>query len=237
MTPLSDLVKICDLLHINFDLVTNVYNFGSHVHGTATIDSDFDLMIVGNIKQRQLIFKKPRDPYFAEYQLYNINLDEKKYDITIYSNENFELMIKQNFMIIIESLFNKAKFIPINKIDYKQIYITKYMNDPSIRRALQNELNYSLFCYKKYTQNLLSDNLDSFWVVKKLFNALRYHESCLQLLQDREIYDVTKLNNVKNTITQLHSANTPIKEIYDYIYDLINIYNSKIKTVIGDILL
>ena len=127
-------------------------------------------------------------------------------------------------MIIIESLFNDSKFIPINLIDYKQKYLAKYINNQSVLDALRNELTYSTLCYKKYKKKLLNDDLDDKWVAKKLFNALRYHESGLQLLRDKEISDVGKLNYIKHEIISMQINNKSIDEIYNYINSLIQEY-------------
>ena len=58
-TSSKDLLKIYHLLNIDVADVTNVYNFGSHVHGTATPSSDYDILIVGKFSQKPLKFKNP----------------------------------------------------------------------------------------------------------------------------------------------------------------------------------
>ena len=71
-------------------------------------------------------------------------------------------------MFVVESLFNPTEFIPINKIDYKHIYLNKYYDSETIKKAISNELNYSLNCIDLYKKNLLKSKLDDKWVIKKI---------------------------------------------------------------------
>ena len=90
-----------------------------------------------------------------------------------------------------------------------------------IDRALKNELGYSLQAYKRFKQHKLHEQLDKRWVSKKLYNALRYHDTCLQLLEKRTIYDFGRMNYVKIEINRMLSNMESLENVFEYIYEMI----------------
>lgn len=224
LVPHDVLQEIFKQIHINAKLVTNVYNYGSRVHRSASPTSDYDILIVGDFKQESLKFKDVEYPYFHKYSLDTLDIADKKYDIVVYSNDNFEQLIKYQYMLVIESLFNAPEFIPINKIDYKEIYLNKYFDVGLIKFAVATELVYSLNCNKRYKNKRLPRHLDDKWVEKKLFNAIRYHDTAIELITTKNISDFTRLNNVKEIIIHMQLEGKPYEFIYGHLNNLVDTY-------------
>lgn len=108
------------------------------------------------------------------------------------------------------------------------MYLEKHYNRESIINTLRIELNYSLFCNKKFIKGLLMEGLDGNWVIKKLFNSLRYHDTAKQLIHYQNIYDFTRMNNTKKIIREKMESNEEISKIHDFIY-------SKIKELLKEL--
>jgi len=155
LTPETDLNEIFKKMNLDPNRVTNVYNHGSRVHGYATETSDYDILIVANVKQKKLKFKKNfKEVYFHTFDLNTYQINDKQYDVVMYSSKNFKKIIKRNFLNVIECFFNMPEFIPVNKIDYKKIYLEKYYDKNLIGLAIISELEYSLYCVDRYKINI-----------------------------------------------------------------------------------
>lgn len=174
-TPLEDIKNICEFLSLDFTQITNVYNYGSQTLGNETPSSDYDIVIVGKFVQEPLKFKLSEHPYFYDFEMKKFETGGRLYDVIWHSNENFEKLLEVNFLMFVEALFNETKYHQINKIDYKKIYIEKYYSVINLKTALTHEHGYSYGVYKKLKQNKLNYGLDGKWVIKKLYNSLRYH--------------------------------------------------------------
>ena len=204
-TPIEDIYKICETLNLDKDQITNVYNYGSHTLGNETPLSDYDILIVGNFKQDPLSFKLKNDPYFYEFEMKKYEIGGRLYDIIWHSNENFEHLLELNFLMFVEAIFNDDKFHQVNKIDYKQMYIDKYYSVASLRKALTHEHGYSYGVYKKLKQKKLSFGLDGKWVIKKLYNCLRYYTTVSGLITnvcDNGIFEFRTFGKELNTFKQ-----------------------------------
>lgn len=81
-------------LKLNDDDITNIYNYGSWVYGTNHEKSDRDFLFVMKTrdlkKRKRLRFHEDFD-YFHNFHLERL----PKYDITIHSCENFEILLKK----------------------------------------------------------------------------------------------------------------------------------------------
>lgn len=174
-TPLEDISEICNVLNLDYNKVTNVYNYGSHTLGNQTLTSDFDILIVGDFEQEPLHFKLKNDPYFYDFEMKKHEMGGRLYDIIWHSNENFEKLLELNFLMFVEAVFNDSKYHQINKVDYKKMYIDKFYSIDRLRKSLVNEHGYSYGVYKKFRHKKLNYGLDGKWVIKKLYNALRYY--------------------------------------------------------------
>lgn len=163
LTSKEELYDIFETINIDPILVTNVYNYGSRVHKSASVLSDYDILVVANIKQPPLQFIKKNKPYFHKFDVTTLQINDKTYDIVLYSNENFELLINCHFMLVVESLFNPKEFIPINKIDYKKIYLDKYYSINKIKSAIYYEYGYSLNCIGRYKNGKLRADFNDRW--------------------------------------------------------------------------
>lgn len=175
LTPISHIQQICGELGIDFDKITNVYNYGSHVQGNNTPNSDYDLVIVGNFDQKLIEFKKD-DPYYFDFENFktkSLTIDNKEYDISVFSNTNFEKILENSFMTYIETLFSDIKFRPIEKINYKK-YIDN-LTESKIKKALKNEVDYVERMSSFHRKKKLVNGFDGKWLIKKMYTCLRYH--------------------------------------------------------------
>lgn len=220
-TTADDLNLIFDHLSLDSANVTNVYNYGSRVHGSATASSDYDILVIGNFAP-SIMFKNPKKPYFHKYQLHTLTVNNKKYDVVLYNNEEFESTLKYNYLISVECIFNPPEFIHVNKIDYKKIYLDKYFDQKLVRTAVKTEVGYALNCINRYHGKRLPVELDDKWVVKKLFNSIRYHTTALQLITTKNISDYGKTNYIKQEIAKMYQQEKSFTIISDYLKRLID---------------
>ena len=159
----EDLSRIIELVGLKDDSVLNAYIFGSTVHGTNTEKSDIDIIMVADI-DKKLKFNKTN--YFHKYRLYSLDLDidskKQKFDIVVYSKDNFEKLLECCFLVCVECIFSPEKFILRNNVDYKKIYLDKYYNKSKLREALFQEYCYSQNFMERYLENtkLLDENKD-----------------------------------------------------------------------------
>ena len=234
LTPISDIQYICAKLGLDFDCITNVYNFGSYLHGTQTNNSDYDILIVGDMKEGNLKFKSMKDPYFYEFKRGKVKLgEEKEYEVIFHSNKNFEKLLKINYIMFIEPLFSEKKFRTICKIDYKQIYMEKYFSASKIKKSLERELEYSTGNYIKFKTKKLNPEMGGKWVIKKMYNALRYHKSFLDFLLHHDFSDFGSLGERKREFLERFEkeGDEYVDEMYDQVMIEIRNYLNQIHEI------
>ncbi|CAF4741121.1 unnamed protein product, partial [Rotaria socialis] len=200
-------------LKLDDNQITNIFNYGSWVYGTNHEKSDRDFLIIMNIEGKRLRFKEDFD-YFHSFKLHRIN----KYDVTIHTCQNFELLLEKNYMLAVECLFYPSEFILRNNIDYKTIYLSKYYNplrikqvafyenNESFKYIIDNEQNGSYFYQQRSKTNLTIDQfvcdaiptttLDEDRVLKYLFHGVRYLDIGEQLIRTKSIYDFKRASYV-----------------------------------------
>ena len=238
LTPIKHIQKICDYINVDFKKVTNVYNYGSHVHGNARPDSDYDIVLVGDFVEEPLKFKYASEPYFYDFEMAKLLIDGKSYDIIWHSNANFEKLLKIGFQIFVEALFNDIKFRPISKIDYKEMYLDKWFSKNQIKNSLKNELQYSLMVYNRFKKGRLNYDLDGKWIIKKLYNALRYHWSSYNFLKTGIFTGSnTELNNIKKKLIDRYDVegDACVDEFFNWIYSEIQRYLQLVSTINNDV--
>lgn len=231
ITLIEDIETICREIKLDKNLITNVYNFGSRVHGCATSSSDYDLLIIGRFEQDPLEFKTADEKYFHQYDLRTCNIGEKKYEVILYSNDNFELLLARHFLLAVESLFNPPEFIPINKIDYQALFLEQYYDPQLIDLALKAESQYSFYCVRRYQKGL--GEFDAKWVQKKLFNIVRYNDTTLELITLGTISDLSRTNPIRFKMTEMQARSATFDEIYDYLTDILKMYQKRLTNVLS----
>ena len=217
LIPIEHVEMICNDSKIDLNKITNCFLYGSHLHGSAESSSDYDLLIVGDIEQDQLVFRVKKDPYFYEFKRKSIEIEARKYDVIIHSNSNFEKLLEINFLMFIEPLYAEEKYKTINTIDYKNLYLRHFHSVEKIKNSLENELRYSTGTYTRFKLKKLGTELGGKWVLKKMFNAYRYYTSYLQFLLNGEFSDWGSLNQAKHSILESYSSKGD--ECIDRIYE------------------
>ena len=91
LTSISHIQIMCREIGLDFEKITNFYNLGSHVHGTATQESDYDILIVGDFHDDPLKFNSVKYPYHYDFKMYNIKIEGIEYDVKVHSNKNYEI--------------------------------------------------------------------------------------------------------------------------------------------------
>ncbi|CAF4013154.1 unnamed protein product [Rotaria magnacalcarata] len=237
-------------LKLDDNQITNIFNYGSWVYGTHHEKSDRDFLIIMNIKDKRLKFKKDFD-YFHSFKLHRIN----KYDVTIHTCQNFELLLEKNYMLAVECLFYPSEFILRNNIDYKTIYLSKYYNplrikqvtfyenNDSFKYIIDNEQNDSNFYQRKPKTNLTIDQfvcdaiptttLDEDRVLKYLFHGVRYLDIGEQLIRTKSIYDFKRASYVLFEMKHIYIENN--KDI-DFVIDYIKMKGEEYKTKLNELI-
>ena len=227
LTPIDHVEKICEYMQIDFDKVTNVYNFGSHVYGNTRSDSDYDIVIVGNFVKEPIVYKNEKDPYFYRFEMNEIEIDGRIYDTIIHSTENFRKILQNNFIVFVEALFTDEKYKTINKIDYRELYLNTWFTKEKIKNSLKNEIHYAIMNVKRFNRGTLYDGLDGKWVIKKYFNVMRYHHIICKFLLTGEFIDFGSIwNDHKNQILERYDVEGDdcVNEICKDMYGKIKVY-------------
>ncbi|CAF1036464.1 unnamed protein product [Rotaria magnacalcarata] len=237
-------------LKLDDNQITNIFNYGSWVYGTNHEKSDRDFLIIMNIEGKRLRFKEDFD-YFHSFKLHRIN----KYDVTIHTCQNFELLLEKNYMLAVECLFYPSEFILRNNIDYKTIYLSKYYNPLRIKQVafyenkesfkyiIDNEQNGSYFYQQRSKTNLTIDQfvcdaiptttLDEDRVLKYLFHGVRYLDIGEQLIRTKSIYDFKRASYVLFEMKNIYIENN--KDI-DFVVDYIKTKGKEYKTKLNELI-
>lgn len=230
VVPLSHVDLICKDSKIEPEKITNVYLYGSRLDGSAESTSDYDLMLVGEIEEPPLDFIVKKDPYFYQFERKSIEIEKRKYDYIIHSNINFEKLLEINFLMFVEPLYSEAKYKTINKIDYKKMFIEKFLQVRKIKKALRNITNKSTAVYSKFKQNKIDSKFDGKWVLKKIFNTLRYHKSCLNFLLTNDFSGWGQLSDTKSSIFKRYyeEGDNCVDQIYQTLSKDVSIISKQI---------
>jgi predicted nucleotidyltransferase len=195
--PFEHIKSICQKSSIDVNKITNCYLYGSVLHGSAELTSDYDLLLVGDIIEDPLVFRVKKDPYFYEFERKTHEIEKRKYDVIFHSNQNFLQLLQINFLMFIEPLFADPIYQTINKVDYKQIYLQKFFSVEKIKDSLKKEFHYSTGTYTRFKLKKLSVDLGGKWVIKKMFNILRYYTSYSYFLLNKNFSNWGSLNDIK----------------------------------------
>lgn len=212
-SPLSspeNVVDICKMLEIDVEKVTNFIHYGSRVQGSALPTSDYDVVIVGDVPDQDLLFRK--DNYFYDFEMKHISLVDKEtgemknYDIILHNNINFEeLLFQRHFIIFVETLFSdRSLFHPICKIEYRDTFVKCYMSKTKLYHSLHCEWNYAMGIHSMMKRGRVTDLK---WVMKKLFNTWRYHDTLFELIETGNITSFSRCNDFKKKMFLLFDEN------------------------------
>lgn len=119
---------ICQELNININKVLNCYIFGSVKLGLHSNDSDIDLILVlfgnenENLENVQIEYFNNSIHYFHKFNLFSCNINNRKYDVNIYTQYQFQKLLLSHFMVIVECIFSQQQFILKQEINFLPYY-------------------------------------------------------------------------------------------------------------------
>lgn len=98
----------------------NSNNNSDSNNNNININSNNDYSNLGNIK-----FFENSPNYFHEFDLRSCIINNRKYDINVYNQYQFQRMLKSHFMVNVECLFSPLLFILKQDIDFLPFYYEK----------------------------------------------------------------------------------------------------------------
>ncbi|CAF3729597.1 unnamed protein product [Rotaria sp. Silwood1] len=209
----SEISFILHELNLSEDCVANIYNHGSYAQGTCTPKSDRDLIIVTRSCQNRLWFHSDFD-YFHGFELHKLF---NKYDVCIYSVENFQLALEKNYLFCVQCLFLPDEFKIKEEIDFRTIYLEKYYNIERIKQVafyemlssfnLLNPPKNPIYPKRSSTENEINQPLSDF-IFKNLFHGIRFLDIGEQLIQTRSVYDFTRVSYILNEMKDIRGDPT-----------------------------
>ncbi|CAF1495001.1 unnamed protein product [Rotaria sp. Silwood1] len=209
----SEISFILHELNLSEDCVANIYNHGSYAQGTCTPKSDRDLIIVTRSCQNRLWFHSDFD-YFHGFELHKLF---NKYDVCIYSVENFQLALEKNYLFCVQCLFLPDEFKIKEEIDFRTIYLEKYYNIERIKKVafyemlssfnLLNPPKNPIYPKRSSTENEINQPLSDF-IFKNLFHGIRFLDIGEQLIQTRSVYDFTRVSYILNEMKDIRGDPT-----------------------------
>ncbi|CAF3420839.1 unnamed protein product [Rotaria sp. Silwood1] len=222
----SDIQLILNHLKLSEDCVANIYHHGSWVYGTNKPNSDRDIFIIArSFSQNPLQFWKDFD-YFHEHEVYKLL---NKYDICIYSVENFELLLENNYLMAVQCIFLPNEYKIKDDIDFRQIYLDKYYDTLKLKRAAFYEMYRDM---KLYSPNAnLDDSLHNSMssercqsrrnhIFKNLFHGIRYLDFVDQLIQTKSIYDYKRVTHIFHQMKEIlgdPGDQSSMKRVFEFV--------------------
>lgn len=167
--------------YINDNNVVNIYEYGSHVYGTANKMSDNDYIIVCN-------------KWF----------DSKNTDIHVFTIDEFKRNIDICNISVLECLFLSKKHIIKENIKF-DINIDKY----KLREYISTITSNSYVKGKK--KLTVTGDYDLRAGLKSIYHSLRILDYGIQLATDNQIYNYTNMNWVLADLYKMSETNQGIE--------------------------
>ncbi|CAF4469055.1 unnamed protein product [Rotaria sp. Silwood2] len=209
----SEISLILRELNLSEDCVANIYNHGSYPQGTCTPKSDRDLIIVTRSSQSPLRFQSDFD-YFHGFELHKLF---NKYDVCVYSIENFQLALEKNYLFCVQCLFLPDEFKIKEEIDFRITYLEKYYNTVRIKEVafyemlssfnLLNRPQDAFYPKCSSTENETNQPLSDF-IFKNLFHGIRFLDIGEQLIQTRSVHDFTRVSYILDEMKDIRGDPT-----------------------------
>lgn len=159
-----------------------IFPYGSKVYGTDSDNSDTDLIVVVNIEDD------------LEY-----NINNEKYDITVYSDKRFKDLIKKHDIAALECIFS-------NETDYDFV-----LDFEQLRRSISAVASNSFVkCKKKLVEG---PDYNPYVGKKSLFHSVRILEFGIQIAKHGKIIDFGASNHYLPIIMNIEDWET-LKEIF-----------------------
>ncbi len=148
----------CDIAKVHPFKVKGCYVFGSRVYGTASEQSDWDIILVANAPS------------------YEVEVKDKDFNIHVIVPDVFEKYTRDNHIKAIECLFAPDWARILN---FKTDFVYK---GPSFRHNISHTVSNSwVKCKKKLDQG------DYYIGIKSMFHSLRIADFGIQFAKNREI--------------------------------------------------
>jgi len=187
-------------LNLNEEDVTNIYHHGSWIYGSNTPTSDRDLLIVTRSSTRNPLKFWSDFDYFHDHQCQKL---WNQYDISIYTTENFEILLEKTFLIVFQCVFLPDEFKIKDEIDFRKIYLEKYFNPLKLKQSAF----YEMYRYWKLQKpETASGYLDEKclsrrdYISKRLFHGLRYLDFVEQIIQTQSIHNYRRVTHLYGEI-------------------------------------
>lgn len=164
------------------DNIMSIYEYGSHVYGTNNLNSDRDIIVV--LKDIDLSDKTIKDL-------------QKNYDVNVYSQDNFEKMIREHEITALECLFLKDK----NILKYHNWNFE--LNLVTLRNSISQKSSNSWVKAKK--KFIIEKDYAPYVGQKSAWHAIRILDFGTQIAKFGTISDYAKQNNVLYDILKCDS--------------------------------
>ncbi|UJR23981.1 hypothetical protein I4U23_026947 [Adineta vaga] len=206
---------VLETLQLKENDVTNIYHHGSWIYGTNSPKSDRDLLIVTRLSNKHALKFWNDFEYFHEVlQHYKIL---EKYDICIYTAEEFKILLEKNYLIAVQCIFLPNEFQLKNEIDFQRIYLDKYYDKMKIKRAGFYEMYRDWKLYKPESDILHDSTIDERYlskrdyILKHFFHGLRYLDFSDQLIRTQSIYDYRRITNIFYQMKEILNNSTNLE--------------------------
>ena len=181
--------------YLNDENIIAIYNYGSVVYGTNSERSDKDIIVVINDEQK------------SENSIKELS---KNYDVSIYTKEVFERLIKEHEISILECLFLEDKHI----IKYNQ---WKFDLDlPTLRNSISQKSSNSWVKAKK--KFIVEKDYAPYIGQKSAWHAIRMLDFGSQIAKNGRIVDYSSKNDILKEILILNTweeIDTKFRSLYN----------------------
>jgi predicted nucleotidyltransferase len=176
--------KICEMYELEEDKVQGMYQYGSHIYGRTTEDSDMDISVIYDSNVNQ-----------------GIEDEKRKFSIEIITFKHFkEVMLTHESCFLIK-LWLPERFI-FKELEMISHFRKNFVIDLKVleRETVSNAVNLQLGSRDKFNENKRLS-------IKKLVHAIRGIKFGIQIAKDGGISDFECANEFYDEIYKLESNN------------------------------
>lgn len=191
---------IIELSNIHPLRVKNIYTFGSRLHGTNNLDSDYDYFLVASTLNEHKEIKAT-------------NKNNLKLNIHVITLDKFKSDLNQYKMSRIESIMAPIDFI----IMEKEPIAFSFKKD-----KIKKSIKYQSYESWSIAKSRINNEDDSYRAKKSAFHSLRMLDYGIQILEFNKIVDFGSMNHIYEKIKspKIKNWDDIKKEFFSYKIEL-----------------
>lgn len=172
--------QISKLIGIDINDILFIFQYGSRVYGSFKDQSDYDFIVVSDVKQGNSLFT------------------DDKYNIHLYTMAEFQLSLDNHDISALECIYLESKYVLLNKYE-QQLKVD--INLGKLRTSISTITSNSWVKGKK--KLIILGDYDKYIAIKSIFHSLRILDFGIQIASSGRIVDYTSSNWILDELLKL----------------------------------